>query len=231
MGKRKQLTFKASMGCGDMIYSLCVVKAICEKENAIGVYYIEQSKYTSLDTYQACKRLFEHQDYIQSCERYHKQGVHYNFDRARPIDTQKPIISQFADLFGIEVDYMKPWLKGIYYETGLYRFCNITPRYDQINVSGFLNIASNCIFLGTEDDYDYYNKRFVYDTNRLFHENHIENLATLDLFEVYKLLSNCEYLVCNQSAILTIAQGLNKSVYLAKDKRFNNTVLGKETII
>ena len=72
--------------------------------------------------------------------------------------------------------------------------------------------VANCYFIGHMHE-------FVYDDCMY--------LPTQDLFEVAEIFNNPYFLslFCNPSALLTLAQGMDKQVYLKEDDRVKNAYI------
>ena len=226
MEENNILTFKCSASCGDMIYSLMVVKQICERLKKKAVYYIENdnrfAKARKIDTLQSCKRLFEAQSYIDSCKKYEGQGVDYDLDlfRKQPEPFHKyPLPNRFFN--ALQEFIPKPFEPWLIIESMMQShdvLLNHTCSYNYHRVD-FNNLIKDkdVIFIGTKEEANRY-PDMVY-------------LPTTDLYAVAQLIKSTMALYCNQSACLTIAQGLGHPVFLAKDNRYNNTVLGLETLL
>lgn len=225
--------FKASLSCGDMIYSLLTVKALCKALDSKAVYYIKQTPHnTSFDTLDACKRLFLEQDYILDCVRWSNETLDViDFDKWRgnyeyntPIPLQLAATAQRQINTKFSVDYTERWLrvfsKG--YKDNYTVIANTT-RYQKFAFDFHKQIllSNQCLFIGNELEY----KRYETHVN-------IERYRSPCLLLAAYVIAGCKEIYCNQSAVLTIAQGLNKRpLYLAKDRGFNSTILGKETIL
>ena len=227
--KLEYLTFKCSAACGDIIYTLPSVKHICEQTGKKAIYYIDNVTYRkrqSVDTYQALKLLLESQDYILQCKAWRGQAYDYNFDsfrRLKYINTPMPLI--MAKSIGLnDVDYSNPWLcADDHYNDKV--FFNVTDRYKNYSFSfqdKAKSMAKKPYFLGLR-------KEFL-NSGLSEYCNFVPNIS--NLYEVFLCLWDCAELYCNQSAILTIAQGMNLSrIYLAKDRDYTNTVLNKEILL
>lgn len=228
----KTLYFKSSLSCGDMVYSLLTVKTLCKALDCKAVYYIEQTPHNrTFDTLEACCALFQTQDYIISCERYSGQKVNVNFDLWRgnyeynvPIPLQLAATAQRQVNTKFSVDISIRWLnvssKG-YKEN--YTVIANTTRYQKFAFDFHKQIllSKRCLFIGNEYEYKRYSS----------HAN-IERYNSPCLLLAAYVIQGCKEIYCNQSVVLTIAQGLNKRpLYLAKDRQFNSTILGKETIL
>ena len=224
------LKFKCSASCGDMIYSLIFVKHICEQAGARAVYYIENdnrfAKARKLDTLQACKRLIEYQQYVESCEKWQGQAVDYDLDLFRKqvaVFHDHPLPTRFFNAFKVPLPTKyEPWLTAPIGSFMPAYLLNHTLTYNSHNVD-FVKAINRIVgadytvsFVGTKEEAERY----------LF-----PRLVTDDLLDVARYIASCRALFCNQSACLTIAQGLGKQVYLAKDVKYNNTILGLETIL
>ena len=229
----KTLYFKASLSCGDMIYSLLTVKALCKALDCKAVYYIKQTPHNpTFDTLEACRRLFLEQPYIESCERFAGQNINIDFDKWRgfysydtPIPLQLAATAQRQIHTKFAVNILDNWLT-VYSENykQVYTVIANTTRYQKFSFSfhkQILSTKNECLFLGNESEYERYKA----------HSN-IERYDSGCLLTAAYVIQGCKEIYCNQSAVLTIAQGLGKTpLYLAKDRAFNSTVLGKETIL
>ena len=226
------LYFKASLSCGDMIYSLLTVKALCKALNSEAVYYIEQTPHNrTFDTLEACRRLFEFQPYIKKCERWRNEYIDViDFDKWRgkyeynvPIPLQLAATAQRQINTKFSVDISEAWLQCPFNDLSIYSIFANTERYQNFSFDFHKQIllSKKALFIGTEQEYKRYSTH-----------NNIKRYDTKDLLSVAMAIQHAKEIYCNQSAALTIAQGLNKEgLFLAKDKGFNSTILGKETIL
>jgi hypothetical protein len=225
----KLITFKCSASCGDIVYSLIAVKELCKRLNAKAVYYIYHndpvySTKRSVNTYKMLKRLLEHQSYIESCREYDGGRVDYDLDlfrKSKRSFANNPLPLRFFDAVGLAEfeGWQEPWLeKPSYSIHSPVNYLNVTERYNDYDVD-FREVLplENAYFLGTEKE----------------HEKFVEypRYLTDDLYQCAQFLASAKALYCNQSALLTIAQGMGVQVYLAKDRRFNSTIVGNKTTV
>jgi hypothetical protein len=231
MDMKKTLYFKSSLSCGDMIYSLLTVKALCKALDCKAVYYIKQTPYNpTFDTLEACKRLFLEQHYISECKRYSGQVIDVDFDKWRgfysydtPIPLQLAATAQRQIHTKFAVNYTDNWLQAPVVNYPEHTMIANTTRYQDFAFDFHKQIllSKRCLFIGSEAEYARYET----------HAN-IRHVNTTDLYFAAMILNGAKEIFCNQSAVLTIAQGLGKApLYLAKDRGFNSTILGKEQIL
>ena len=212
-----------------MIYSLMAVKAICEREGKKATYYIHHNhprfeKLRTVNTYDACKELFEAQPYIAECLPYASQRVDYDLDTFRKQAgnfKRNPLPNRFFRAVGLEPPKeFKPWLTIEEIDPNAIGkvFYNHTATYTNHGINTRTIVPSDALFIGTIKEHLSMGKNHQY-------------FATRNLYSVAKALRVCEALYCNQSACLTIAQGLGVPVFLMKDKAYDSTVLNLENVL
>ena len=222
------IDIKISKSCGDIIYSLPSIKALCRVLEVKAHYYIGQSRYTNLDVFNAVRKLLEEQSYIEGVYRLASKGYDIDFDNVKvniinqlPAQFHKAVEQQSGVI--LHLDISNPWLTVEPSKSSNFDLYNVTGRYNNYEFDFNKHILLNknkAYFVGTAKEYANYSS------------HDIEHLYTADLYEVARLIKSANNVYCNQSSILTIAQGLNHpNIYLAKDKRFTSVVLNKEKIL
>jgi hypothetical protein len=226
------ITLKSSASCGDIIYSMPLARYLHEttKENII--YLIDSNthhaKNREVNTFDMLETLLLRQDYIYGVYKYKNQKIDYNLDQFRKCKNFRntPIwINHFqSQNIQPKPEYFRKWIDvggsivthhAVFSETKRYR----NYGFDLAGESSISSKFGKTVFCGTDSEYENF-------------KSEIPHAQTYNLLDVANLINQSSNLYCNQSAILTIAQGLaHKSIYLAKDKSFNNTVFGNEKIL
>ena len=225
----RTIKVKCSASCGDIVYSLIAVKQLSKKHNAKVTYYIHHndghySKHRSVNTYEQLKRLLEYQDYISECLPYTGGQLDYDLDKFRRVPlpfATTPLPWKFLDAVGLERfhGWDAPWLKPM--QTHFFhgkKVLNVTTRYQNYSVD-FRTLCNvkDTIFIGLENEHKRYPEFEAWVHN--------------DLYDIATTLAGAKALYCNQSVLLTLAQGLGITSYLAKDNKFNNTLVGHKTTV
>jgi len=218
-----------SGGIGDIIYSLYPLKKICEMCNTKSTFYIKRRNdyNNTVDNYEALNLLLSIQDYIKEVIPYDKslhifewEGVDYNinFDYFRNTNNLmgKHLIESHLESINLNPEIYNDWrdTSWLKYDNEIYIsepyiVINRTERYRNQNsdwnytLNKFNNVKK--YFIGMENEY----KDFINTFG-----NVCEYYKTKSLYEATSLIKYSNALLCNQSACLTIAQALNKKVYV-----------------
>ena len=231
------ITLKSSASCGDIIYSLPLARQLHEQTGEEVIYLIHHdsphSRLRTVNTYRSLRTLLERQSYIKECLPYAGQTVTYDLDKFRKHKDFKntPIWLNHFESHGIkplsgafrkwiEVDEGIVTHEAVYSETKRYR--NYKTNFKKMAIQHKILSAQHkgkAVFVGTEAEY------IAFGTI-------LPHAQTYCLLDVANMLNQSYNVYCNQSAVLTIAQGLShEGIHLAKDWGFNNTVFGSEIIL
>lgn len=216
-------TFRHSGKCGDIIFSLPVIR-----ELGGGIVYIPQNTPDECrEMYDNMKDLVSLQPGVIEVKEYpsgyaymqRAQGVHidYDLDDAR-LQKHKGlihIVKRYFDTFSIKYpNWKEPWLVVDDPYKGDYSIVNYTGRHivnNQIGIKSRVNwkavhqsIIGKKYFVGTLQEYQWY------------HDNigEIDWLPTTNALELARVVSGAKAVYCNQSLVLALAQGLGKEYYL-----------------
>ena len=216
-----------SGGIGDIIYSCYVLKKLYESNNEKFTFIIKRRNdyNNTVDNYESLKLLLQVQDYIKEVIPYDKSlhinewddiSYNINFDNFRYVSNlmSKHLIESHLESLGL-IHYNDwrntSWLKyeNEIYITEPYVVINRTNRYINPNadwnklLNKFINLRK--VFVGMKNEYE----DFINDFG-----NVCEYYPTKNLYETASLIRYSNYLLCNQSACLTIGQSLNKDIYV-----------------
>lgn len=188
----------------------------------------------TVDNYESLKLLLSIQDYIEEVIPYEKslhihewEHIDYNinFDNFRYVNNlmSKHLIQSHLESLSLNFEDWRttPWIKfeNEIYINESYVVINRTHRYrnpkaDWINVlQNFVNVKK--IFVGMKNEYE----DFINTFGKV-----CEYYPTDNLYKTTSLIRYSKALLCNQSACLTIAQGLNKKVYVEVEPSHTNMV-------
>lgn len=133
--------------------------------------------------------------------------LNYDLDRARlqPWKGRTPIILWYMAEFGIMLkNWTRPWLKVKPVTKG-YRLISLTPRHRQGNTFDWrtVPIHDKTYFIGLPSEW------------RLFcmEVQFVPYWPTRDMLELAEVVAGADEVFCNQSAVLTLAQGLGVKYY------------------
>lgn len=218
-----------SGGIGDIIYSLYSLKKICDLCNTKSTIYIKRRNdyNNTVDNYESLNLLLSIQSYIKEVIPYDKslhifewEGINYNlnFDNFRNVNNlmSKHLIESHLEGINLNPQIFNDWRITSWLEypneiriTEPYIVINRTLRYRNPNsnwnhvLSKFNNVKK--YFIGMQNEYEDFINTFG---------NVCEYYKTKCLYDATILIKYSDALLCNQSACLTIAQGLNKKVYV-----------------
>lgn len=225
-----------SGGIGDIIYSLYTLKKLYEKNNTKFKYIMKRRNdyNNTVDNYESLKLLLCIQDYIKEVIPYEKslhinewEDINYdiNFDNFRYVNNlmSKHLIESHLEPLNLNFEDWRTtsWIKfeNEMYVNESYIVINRTHRYRNPNAN-WINILQNFvnvkkIFVGMKNEYEDFINTFG---------NVCEYYPTDNLYKTTSLIRYSKALLCNQSACLTIAQGLNKKVYVEVEPSHTNMV-------
>lgn len=211
-------TFKHNGKMGDIIYSLPTIKAL-----GGGILYIPEYTAESPCLYSCMKTLLDQQPCIHEVRLYpsglgYNQkaiGIHIDYDldlhRTHPLRGYTHVVKRFLEVFDLNVPNWKdPWLvvEGPRIENIPYYLFNVTRRFrdnSRVNWRNTLAKARKykipCYFLGTDEEHEAFVSE-AGDIDRVFVDNALD---------VALLVRDARLIYCNQSFVLTLAQGLGKN--------------------
>jgi hypothetical protein len=224
-------TFKHNGKIGDVLFSLPTIR-----ELGGGILYLpEQTPDGCNGLYSSLKDLLLQQPYIKEVREYPSGlpymelapeiHIDYDLDRARmqPLKGVIHIVKRYMDAFGVNYpNWKEPWLqveqKPYEWTTwnipDEYVIINYTGRHiinDQLKIKSSVNwkevvksIKKPAFFVGHKDEY----------RNFVNHFAGIPFLQTDNILQVALLIKGAHSIYCNQSSVLSIAQGLGKQYYL-----------------
>lgn len=222
------ISFRSSMSCGDVIYSLPFIRHIHRKTGQKCTLYLEQSPHANYDTYRSLKRLFEcGVDYVDLKE-YKGQSIHYDLNKVREAGNLRKVKhwENYFNVFseGFSDDSFDPWLSlAIPEKVEIPKgdddlpinLFHITGRYTNHGVDFETLIESvdgQKWFCGFPEEWADW--------------QHIPNLTYFpyfDLLEVAFDIIKADAFYCNQSAGLVLAQALgHENINLAVSKGFTS---------
>ena len=209
-----KIVYSHSGGHGDMIYSLAVCKRIgagLYKTNFDDVYY------------QNIKPLIEEQPYIiEVLSRNSNETITHNLDDFRNMQGlgEVSLLKNHLRAFNLSEDnWNDTWLtitpKRLI--EGEYALVNVTPRYPasgfdwQAEIDYLKSNYKQVFYVGYKED-----MTPPFDS--------LEYFKTNNALELAQLINEAEVISCNQSFVLTIAQGLGKNYRLMVADNHTNCI-------
>lgn len=224
------MTAGTSGGCGDIIYSIPVMKKL-----GVTRIYVKENWYRPPyhSLYSVMRDLLKMHcfEVLPTPGGYdpmnYEPGLNLDFDmdrfRLQPKRGKNHIMVSMLTYFGLSNNgWQKPWLT-ITGESGKdlnsYNLINLTPRWrDNSRVNWrriFENIKGPAYFIGFPEEHDAFCRLY----------GQIEHLPTDNILHMAQLIRDCQALYCNQSVALTIAQGLGKCYFLEVKPGKTNTLM------
>jgi hypothetical protein len=197
---------------GDIIYSMCCIKALGVELVYLNVNPkfklrgIGQTKFNEKGA-EALKPLMESQPYIKEVRLYDGEKANYNLDlfRYRGDLTYKNLCESILITFGMSPKEMeKPWLLVEPKVSEKPVLINKTERYlnHAVNWEDFIETYGLFMgFVGIEKEYE----KFIQD-----YKCDIPFIPTNSLLELAQLISGSSLFIGNQSSPYAIAEGLKK---------------------
>jgi hypothetical protein len=208
-----ELTFSHSGKLGDILFSLCFIKAM-----GGGKLYIHLGQYIGEEEYQFIEPLISAQPYITGVERWTNQHMDYNLDNFRHVMNSthtRTTCESFFVAFDKPVPEnfnTEPWLE-VPQETNSGKI--IVNRVERglhgrdVYNPEFLNLVKEnqdkCCFVGMVSEYESFKNIFNLD---------IEHIKVENALEMAKVIKSSEKCIMNHSMPLVIAEGLKKTIYL-----------------
>lgn len=212
--------FKHLGKMGDIIYSLPTIKAL-----GGGVLYIPERTAESPCIYSCMKSLLEQQPYIAEVLEYpsglgyNEQSplirIDYDMDRHRyhPLRGVTHVVKRFLETFNIDLkDWEKPWLTviGQQLEPSPYILFNVTSRFRDNSKVDWKKVVDEVAKLGipmyhvgSDDESDVFYKNY----------GQIPRMVVDNALDLAILVRDAKRIYCNQSLVLTLAQGLGKQYW------------------
>lgn len=231
------MIFTHSGNAGDIIFSIPTINHLTSGERK-AIVYIKTAKYVYGDQFTFVKDLLLLQEGIKEVHPFTPAGADdwnyfrwpgltpdYDLDYAR-LQRQRGmihIVKRYFDQFGIVKDHTRPFLAIDDEEIRHERFAliHLTPRWNglQYDWARIYNEAKErhgkVYFTGFVSEHLDFTIRY----------GEIEHLQTENLLELARLIRDAEAIYCNQNVALTIAQGLGKQYYLARNGMKTNCCL------
>lgn len=223
---------------GDVIFSLPTIR-----ELGGGIIYLpERTPDGCSNLYSSLKDLLLQQPYIKEVREYPSDlpymelapGIHIDYDldtaRNQPLKGVIHIVKRYMDAFGVNYPgWKEPWLFVDDYNPfsgGDYTIINYTGRHiknNQLNIESTVDwckvqegIKGDVFFIGSTEEYISFCDKFGY------HSIWVDTPSTLHVARFVKFAKS---VYCNQSSILSIAQGLGKTYYLEPKPMKRNCLL------
>lgn len=233
------MTAATSGGLGDIVYAIPVLKKL-----GVTRLYVKVSYYFPPygNLYLACRRLLELQgiEALPTSGDYpvyqYEPGLKFDYDldaaRRQPMRGYNHIIRSYLNEFKLSHDgWNEPWLKVEGRSlTETYVLIHYTSRWRKYNAVDWqwivrdLDLESDqgrfkkIIFVGFKDEYD----AFMQEINNCVE---IEYQVTEDLLDLACLVRDAHKVYCNQSVVLTLAQGLGKKYFFERNAMKSNCML------
>lgn len=235
-------TFLSSGGCGDVIYQMAVMR-----ELGGGILYLKRfNKHNkAVDQYEALKALLEAQEYVFEVREYPQTDFFRYSDDSRPdVDldsfrglswadiSKRNMLKTLFEVHGIIKPVPETWIDvdGMFTDRE-YAIINKTPRHMDYSVDWHSidkhvrhkKYADGCLFVGLDAEYEDYINNFSF----------MAQAICTDLLDVAMYVKSATHIYCNQSAVLTLAQAMNKPYSLVCRPKTKNCIFNRknETII
>lgn len=230
------MIFTHSGNSGDLVFSVPTIHHLTGGEKK-AILYIKPARYVYGNQYDFVKDFLLQQDCIKEVKSFippddnwayfNWPGLKFDYD----LDTARHqknrgrvhIVKRYFDQFGISKDHTLPWLKIDEEEKRDEKFAliHLTPRWSGLQYDWkriyqeALTRHGKVYFIGLQVEWLDFCIRF----------GQIEHLPTENLLQMARLIRDAEALYCNQGVGLTIAQGLGKEYYLARNGMKTNCLL------
>lgn len=225
------ITAGSSGGCGDLVYSIPVMKKL-----GVTRVYVKENFYRPpyISLYSVMKDLLEMQGFevLPTSGGYdpllYEPGLHidYDMDRFRLVKGagQVHIMVRMFQAFGLGANnWNKPWLHVDRIRdckpTGDYSLIHLTPRWrDNSRVNWdrvFMSIGGPVYFIGFQEEHADFCSKY----------GPIGYIVTENILQMAEVIQDCRALYCNQSVALTLAQGFGIPYYLELKPGKSNTLM------
>lgn len=218
-----------SGGAGDIVYSIPVARLLGITHYAVKVNYYHTPHENLCKSIQ---RLLNSQGFevIPTSGAYpvgeYDPALKYYYKTEdflqQPSLGRNHIILSMANQWQVPMpDVSAGWLHGIKPKDNAPAYLvHVTPRWRERSRVRWANvirrIPTKPVFIGHMEEH----KRFCEEIGQI-----IPYLFTRDLYSAAQYIAGCKALYCNQSVMLTIAQGLNKRRYLERKPMKTNVIL------
>jgi len=221
-------TFSTSQSCGDTIYAMPLMRHIFETQGRKAVVNIcaTHSRYArgqTVNTFHALHRLLASQEYVLEVNEITEAEIgasEFQLDKYRRMEgnLKRPIPEThfLAQGFAPPIDMYRPWIvfeKSRFFSKSI--AVSLTGKYGAhgYDVQTIAKSLKNVFFVGLESEWQTYAPDLPF-------------FPSADLFVLAQHLSDCAYrFVGEQSAPLTIAQGLGLSCQIFRHKPTTNAML------
>ena len=182
---------------GDLVYSIPSIIS----SGGGNLYFNKEDQFKNLE------RLFKLQPNINPFHykpEIHKIDVCLDYFRyIHKKDPSKLLTKCHLEVVNKEFDLTNPWLYNIGLKLVSAIVVNCTPRYHnnvvEFNWKALLPFKNDCIFIGNDKDYNYFNNLYKLDLKRI---------KTKDALEMAEIINGSKLFVGNQSLAFAIAEGL-----------------------
>ncbi len=227
-----------SGNAGDIVFSIPTINYLTGG-NKIATLYIKDVKYISPygSQFDFVRDLLLQQDGIKEVlpftpsdnnwAYFNWPGLTYDYDLDKARHERNRgrihIVKRYFDAFGITKDHKEPFLKidNECKRDEKFALIHLTPRWNglQYDWDRIYQEAKdrheNVYFIGFQSEWLDFTVRY----------SQIEHIPTVDLLDIARLIRDCQAVYCNQGVSLTIAQGLGKQYYLARNGDKTNCLL------
>lgn len=219
------MTAAISGGCGDVVYSIPIMRQLC-----VTKYFVKKNFYLYSNLFDTCKGLLNNEGFeVESTSGDYEL---YKFNPAIKFDINidefryqqhrgtTHIMTRMAKQFKTkQYDWNIPWLNvepAKHYDN----LIHLTSRWREKSKVDWRivlsHIKGSVAFLGFQHEW----------VDFCLQYGDVPWLPTNDILEMARYIAGAERLYCNQSVALTLAQGLGKEYWLEKKPNKLTTVMG-----
>jgi len=212
---KKELNFLHSGHCGDLLYSLPLIKKISETHKCnllIGVnkklsqeYYKHPAKNVFIDQrmFSLILPLLKNQNYLKDVKQYSNEIVDINLDifRDLPISLSFNSSKWYFHIAGVTTDLSQPYLVSSEHnliKNKIVLLRSLRNRNYLINYNFLNEYNEDFIFIGLKDEYEDLKKQV---RNLTYYE-------PKDFWEMSQVIKSSKFFLGNQSLAFSIAEGL-----------------------
>jgi len=225
--ERKELNFLHSGHCGDLIYSLPVVKKLSETHKCnffIGVnkklnehYYKHPSKGVFIDEKMAnlIFPLLKTQKFINNLGKYNNEKIDINLDffRELPISLNFNSPRWYFHITGLNLDLREPYLdveEDLKFKNKIIILRSFRFRNHFINYKFLNDYCDELVFIGLKEEHD----------DLKIQIPKLEYYDPKNFLEMAKIIKSSKFFIGNQSIGIAIAEGLKVPRLLEKSPDF-----------
>jgi hypothetical protein len=231
------ITFKHSINCGDLIYSLPGIRAVCRKNNAKARIYCGidwtgnydnphplGNRLFTEDSFRIMAPLIEPLEFIDSFEIWQNQcQIDFNLDEIRDhnealgmphTEIRQWIMMYFPELAG---DISEPWIPKASKKASFdYIAVNFTERYRNklINYKFLQDLDIPILFLGVPKEHTF----FIPQVRKA------QYIPTKDYAQVASVIGGSKLFIGNQSSCFAVAEGMGHPRLLEIDRNATNVI-------